>query len=1099
MRTNYSKTTYFTILCLFLFFTFTLKAQSGRVISGNVQDETGLPLIGVSIIEKGTTNGSITDVEGNYKIKLSSDKSVLRFLYLGYEPQEIAVNNMAVIPVTMTISAKALNEIVVTGYGQTVSRDKLTAAISKVSSETLDKSVRSNAATALAGAVTGVRITQITGQPGTAPSIQIRGGASLNGTGTPLYIIDGVQKDDLSDLNSNDIESIEILKDAAATALYGARANNGVVLVTSKSGKRGKAEVTLKTNIGQNFLRQTNDFLNAQDFLYWTRIGAQRSNMTQLLTNAGPFGTGNNINADGNVTSAGQYSTMYRSAITDEKWTELQSKGWQLMQDPVWDGTNPDTQYLIFKEFNVRDASLQEAWTKDYTLSVSGGNDKGKYYSSLGYYTEDGFPLESNYNRLSFNLNGEYKIRDWLTNNSFVNFSKSKINDNPITTDLNFFGRMFSAPPTLREYNNDGELIATVGNYADGNMAAQIDKFYRRDETYKTTLGTSLKIDFTKKLYLKLNAIWYITNNEQEFFNKRFLKSPGVYDETRKASVSYTRSLNQTYNAILGYKNSIGKNNINAVAGFEFIDKYKFYFAASGQDATSDDFINLQYTNAIVNVAGGETTRSMSTTHTQERIMSSFINANYDYDSRYLVSFSGRLDGYSRLVNNKFGFFPGISFGWNINREEFMSEYNDIIDNLKLRVGYGQNGNVNLLSGIYDLLGNYANPGNYKGEYGFLINKLPYPDLRWEKTTSFDIGTDFAFLDKIRGSLGVYNKLTTDLLATVSFPTSAGVGTMLTNNGSVRTRGFEGEVKYKIVETKDFTWEAGINLTYQRSKIISLPDNGNTNNRQGGQQVWNPNNTTELIWVGGYQEGQEYGAIYTYNAVQIIRDEADLEKYADYVDMFTTKPVYGPNAYANLNASQKAQAQQLAPGDVVWQDVNGDNIINSYDQVKIGNLIPRIMGGFNTTISWKNLSLYGNFDFAGGYMQFNNRLSWYLGMKQGTYNTVKEVWQTWSENNRNAQYPIYQYADQNYKQNYRESSLFYEKSDYICAREISLSYDIPSKITDKIKIQKLSFSLSGQNLFYLTTSKLYTPEYGASKEGGYPIPRTFLLGAKITF
>lgn len=305
MRTNYSKTTYFTILCLFLFFTFTLKAQNGRVISGNVQDETGLPLIGVSIIEKGTTNGSITDVEGNYRIKLSSDKSVLRFLYLGYEPQEIAVNNMAVIPVTMTISAKALNEIVVTGYGQTVSRDKLTAAISKVSSETLDKSVRSNAATALAGAVTGVRITQITGQPGTAPSIQIRGGASLNGTGTPLYIIDGVQKDDLSDLNSNDIESIEILKDAAATALYGARANNGVVLVTSKSGKRGKSEVTLKTNIGQNFLRQTNDFLNARDFLYWTRIGAQRSNMTQLLTNAGPFGTGNNINADGNVTSAG--------------------------------------------------------------------------------------------------------------------------------------------------------------------------------------------------------------------------------------------------------------------------------------------------------------------------------------------------------------------------------------------------------------------------------------------------------------------------------------------------------------------------------------------------------------------------------------------------------------------------------------------------------------------------------------------------------------------------------------------------------------------------------------------------------------------------
>ena len=1095
------KTHYFKKILCFISLSFIITsamAQTGRVITGNVHDETGMPLIGVSIVERNTSNGSITDIDGNYKIKLNSEKSVLKFSYLGYESQEVEVKNMAVIPVIMNTSTKILNEIVVTGYGQTVSRDKLTAAISKVSSETIERGVRSNPATALAGSVSGVRVTQTTGQPGTSPSIQVRGGASLNGSGSPLYIIDGIQKDDLSDINSNDIESIEILKDAAATALYGARANNGVVLVTSKSGKRGKSEIILKTNIGRNYLRATNDFLNAHDFLYWTRIGAKRSNMNQLLTNAGPFGTGNNLNADGNITTAGQYSTMYRSSVTDEKWNELQAQGWQTMQDPVWDGNDPNTQYLIFNEFNVRDASMQEAWTKDLTLSVSGGNDKGKYYSSLGYYTEDGFPLGSYYDRISFNLNGEYKIRDWLTNSSFLNFSKSAVNENPITTDANFFGRMFSAPPTLREYNNNGELIATVGNFADGNMAAQIDNFYRRNETYKSTFGTSLKVDFSKHLYLKLNATWYLTNNEQEFFNKRYLKSPGVYDETRKASVSYIRSLNQTYNAILGYKNSFRKNNINAVAGIEYIDKYRFYFAASGQDATSDDFINLQYTNAIVNIAGGETTRSMSTTHTQERILSSFINANYDYDSRYLVSFSGRLDGYSRLVNNKFGFFPGVSFGWNINREDFMSEYNEWIDNLKLRVGYGQNGNVNLVTGIYDLLGNYANPGNYKGEYGFLINKLPYSDLRWEKTTSLDVGVDFAFLNKIRGSVGIYNKLTTDLLATVSFPTSAGVGSMLTNNGSVRTGGFEGEFKYNIIKNKNFTWETGINITYQRSKIISLPDNGNINNRQGGQQIWNPANPTELIWVGGYQQGQEYGAIYSYKAMQIIGNETDLEKYADYIDMIPAKPVYGSAAYSKLTAAEKSQAQQLTPGDVVWKDVNGDNIINTYDQVEIGNLIPRFMGGFNTTVSWKNFSLYGNFDFAGGYMQYNNRLSWYLGMKQGTYNTVNEVWQTWSESNINAKYPIYQYADQNYKQNYRESSLFYEKSDYICARELSITYDLPSKLTEKLKIQKFSLTLSGQNLFYLTSSKLYTPEYGANKEGGYPIPRTYLVGAKVT-
>lgn len=252
-------------------------AQVEQTVSGVVKDVAGEPLIGVSVLEVGTSNGAITDLDGKYTLTLTKSKSVLAFSYIGYVQQNIHVDGRKNITVVMKDDAIGLQEVIVTGYGKTVTKDKLTAAISKVSSEVLEKGVRSNPLTALAGTVTGVRVTQTSGQPGAGPSIQVRAGASLNGSGSPLYIIDGVQKDDMNDINSNDIESIEVLKDAAATALYGARANNGVVLVTTKSGHVGKTTVTLNVNIGKGFARDNYDFMNARDYLYWERMAAKRS------------------------------------------------------------------------------------------------------------------------------------------------------------------------------------------------------------------------------------------------------------------------------------------------------------------------------------------------------------------------------------------------------------------------------------------------------------------------------------------------------------------------------------------------------------------------------------------------------------------------------------------------------------------------------------------------------------------------------------------------------------------------------------------------------------------------------------------------------
>lgn len=376
-----------------------LYAQIGQTVSGIVKDNTGEPLIGVSVLEVGTSNGIITDLNGKYTLTLKKNKSTLSFSYMGYTQQNISVSGRKIISVIMKEDAIGLQEVIVTGYGKTVTKDKLTAAISKVDSEILERGVRANPLTALAGTVTGVRVTQTSGQPGAGPSIQIRAGASLDGSGKPLYVIDGVQKDDMNDINSNDIESIEILKDAAATALYGARANNGVVLVTTKSGHVGKTTVTLNINIGKGFARDNYNFLNARDYLYWERMAAHRSGDDMGLVNG--WGTGNDFTADGNKSSNGIFST---SILTDEN-KYLLDYGWQSMKDPVSDN------YLLFKETDLQELNMQDAWTQDYNIAVSGGNDKGKYYSSIGYYDESGFPLESGYKRLSFNLNGEYKIK----------------------------------------------------------------------------------------------------------------------------------------------------------------------------------------------------------------------------------------------------------------------------------------------------------------------------------------------------------------------------------------------------------------------------------------------------------------------------------------------------------------------------------------------------------------------------------------------------------------------------------------------------------------------------------------------------------------
>ena len=737
-------------------------AQGRFTVTGKVSDASGKPMVGVTIIEQGTTNGTTTGLDGTYSLVVKDDRSVLQFSSLGYTSQSVTVGSKNEIDVSLSEDAINMSEVVVTGYGRTVTKDKLTAAISKVSSDVLEKGVRSNALTALAGTVTGVRIASTTGQPGAAPSIIIRGGAALDGTGSPLYVIDGVQREDMNDINANDIESIEILKDAAATALYGARANAGVVLVTTKRGRVGRAEISFKANVGLNYLRKTNEFLEADDYLYYLRLASYRSGNIAALSAAGPFGTGNVLSADGNKSAEGVYSPMF---LSDEN-AYLLKQGYKSMIDPITGKT------IIYSEFTASDASVRDlALTQDYNISASGGNDRGRYYASLGYYDESGFPVISYYKRLSFVTNGSYKITPWLESTSSLNFSRSdsrQVSDYIGGGEANFFGIMFSAPPTMRHYNPDGEEIIPTTNWENGNWDAAKSSFYRRNTNYRFTMNQGLNFRLTDHITLKLNGMWYFNMYEKEKFNGTYLVNPGTSNSDHAASASYSRMLSQTYNAIAGYENSWNDHNLSVIVGYEFYDKYNFGLSAGGQGSDFDDLPSLGYIDKTEDKNISKI--SMNSTHTRERSMSFFGNASYDWKGKYLFSFSARYDGYSKLVNNKWGFFPGVSAAWNIHKEKFMEGTSRWLSSLKLRAGYGQNGNVNILAGAYDLQGNYGKTGNYEDEYGILINKLPYPDLRWEKTTSVDVAVEASFWNRLRVSVGAYNKLTSDLLAEVPFP-----------------------------------------------------------------------------------------------------------------------------------------------------------------------------------------------------------------------------------------------------------------------------------------------------------------------------------------
>ena len=1084
--------------------------QQSETCTGVVKDALGETVIGASVVVKGTTNGTITDFDGNFTLTNVKKGDVIQISFVGYATQEIVWDGK-VMNIVLKEDTEVLDEVVVTAYGGKTLRSKMTNSIAKVDNQVLESGLHSNPAQALSGAVAGLQVRQTSGDPGATPTLILRGGTSLDGSGSPLVIVDGAQRS-LSDINPADIESMEVMKDAGATAIYGARAANGVILVTTKRGKEGHSAINVRAKFGLNYFNNNYNFLGAEDYLYWMRMSYK--NAAQLyqdskgelkgytnlssLTGVQPYGTGNiyfnsdGTPADGNKVGAANWSTMKYS----DDLAFLLNQGWKTMIDPVYGDK------LIFKEFMMEDVNINNpAFSQDYTVDFQGGNEKGSYYSSIGYNDSEGNATNNWYKRFTFTFNGDYKIKPWLTSNSSFNFSHNTWYGLVGNTAVqHYFSRVFTVPPTFRGTNPDGEWLIGNRGTGDANVLAYMDAQHRDNNTDKFTMTQAFTIHILKNLDLKFSGSWYYQDTKYEYFNEDYMTGVNGWNRDRYTYDSYERNLNQTYNIVGTYNTTIKKHGINAMAGFEYYISQTKGFDAEGYGAPSSGFQDLSYTDPE--------RRYIDSWHGENRIMSFFGKVDYDFDGKYLLSAVLRRDGYSRLhEDNRWGFFPGVSAGWILSKEDWFEKYSNVVSFAKLRASYGANGNVDTnYIGNYTVQGSYGTTTNYNGGGANLMTGLPNPGLTWEKSYTFEVGADVSFLNnKYNMNITYYNRHTKDKLAYIPLASHSGISQFLTNNGEIQNQGVEMEINARLINTEDFKWNLGFNLSYNKNKVISLPNNGLIRNMQNAFEVYTGNGN-EKMWVGGYQEGQEPGAIYGFKAEGIYKsyDEipGNLKDISSGNNGSNNKTLYGPDAWAALTDAQKANALPIQPGDVKWKDVNGDGVIDNFDKVKLGSRVPNWTGGFNTTLSWKGLTLNARFDYALGHKIWDSKTPWIIGNMQGTYNTCDLVFDSWTEDNPNAKYPKYYWADQLGKRNVARdnSSMFVDNASYLAIREISLAYSLPQNWVKKMKMEKLDLNITAQNLGYITGAKyVASPEYGSDGWGGYPLPTNLVFGINVTF
>ena len=1030
-----------------------LWAQEGDiVVRGIVMDSRNEALLGVTVIEKGTSNGTITDIDGSYTLK-AKPNSTLIFSFVGMETTEVDINGRVDINVHIDASAIGLDEVVAVGYG-TMSKRTLTSAVTKVSGDVLKDIPITTVGDGLKGRISGARVYANDNSPGSDPIIRIRGGSSINKSNNPLILVDGVERS-FSGINPNDVESIEILKDAASTAIYGSRASNGVVLISTRRGKENEApQITFTSQVAMQGTERMYDFMNARDYINTVRSEVALGPFPQYNYNSG-------FSASSGNTSSSIYTTRY---LNDG---ETVPEGYQFMPDPL-----DPTKTLIFQDNSIVDELYRDTFWQNYYLGVNGGSKNVNYNASVGYVNDDGVALATGFKRFNALVNLDVKISDNIKFSSGVDFSQSLSQD--YASQFITIARGLATAPTKRLLWDDG-TPAPGYNYTSPDPIWYDYYNNREKKTNRLSINGALEIGLGKGLTLNGTASMYDDNYSFNSFEKS-----NEFNKSRTATTAYANTQRNKLETYLSYKNVMNdSHSVSAMVGYSYQNEVYENINASADGASSDKVPTL---NAAPNKKTASTIKELQT------IMGGFSRLMYDYEKKYIVMATIRADGSFKFSKkNRWGVFPGMSAGWVISEESFLND-NTTISNLKLRTSYGLTGNSSI--GLYDTFGQYNVSARYEGDAGFLPQTMPNENLKWESTKQLDLGIDFGlFNNRIYFSGDYFSKNTEDLLFSKTLPNTTGFSSVQSNTGTVKFSGFDINIETHNITNENFSWVSNFTWSFVENKVTELPDNGRDKNRIGGITL------DDGTSYGGIAEGEPLYRFYGYMVDGILETE-EAANNARFDEL--------SSGYVRSDMQRIKGRKDV--GDYEWKDRDGNNIINSKDQFELGVTVPKNTGGFGNNFKYKDFDLNIYFDWAMGH-SINDvaYMRYFMNTFSNNYALVEDVKDTWKQPGDETVYARFAPDDSALNRNFsRSSNVFTFKGDYLCLRDVSLSYNIPVSKLDNIGLKSLSLTVSGNTLFYLTAAKGLSPEAGS---GGtysgnffnYPAIRKISFGAKLTF
>jgi TonB-linked SusC/RagA family outer membrane protein len=1023
-------------------------AMAQSKVQGKVVDATGEPVIGASVVVKGSSTGTVTDLDGNFTLNNVPGDSKLEVSYVGFRTQTLAPGSN--LNITLEEDKQLLDEVVVVGYGVQRKSD-VTGALTRVGSKELNMKPVSNAFEALQGKAAGVDITT-SERPGTVGSISIRGARSISASSAPLYVVDGVplQSGGIETLNPRDIESIDILKDASSTAIYGSRGANGVVLITTKRGQEGKTQISYSGSFTFERLIDKSPAMNASDYITWRRWAYYNSNPSKYTPGDQPT-----YEQDQSFFSGDQYAL----ANLNKGWDE---------NHQIWDGSKvTDTDWTDFVK--------RTGVTSEHNLSLRGGSKNVSGYLSFGYLNNKGTQRGQNYERFNLTASADVKGTEWFKaggslNASYGNqdygFSRRGQSSNSGPTDI------YSAAKAILRYavpyDDNGKIIPMPGGSTANTYTImnEWEKSNENRETFRILGSFYAQLDFGK-IWEPLQGFQYKLQVGPDFRYYRLgafidSSSAALGGGNNQSTREDRRDFSWTIDNMLLYNRDFGEHNF----GLTLLQTASKLNTETSNMSAKSIIPTFMWNNmGAIDINNTEKySPGFGSGLSEEALTSYMVRLNYSYKDRYLLTASGRWDGSSVLSEgNKWDFFPSMALGWRMEQEDFLKDVS-WIDQLKLRVGVGVTGNSAVAPyGTLGVISKYFMPFNGVENQEIFVtnepyytsgaNQMPNPNLKWEKTTQWNFGVDFSFLKgRIGGSIEYYTSRTNDLILDMKIPSLSGYPSMKANVGKTKNHGIEITLNTIPVMTKDFTWNSNLNFAAQKDEIVEL-SNGKEDDITNG-------------WFIGESIAVYYG--YEANGLWQESDQEEMDKFNQYLT--------GKND------------KKFTPGMVRPVDQNGDYKINDQDRVIIGNRNPRVTMGWSNTFSWKGLELTLELQGRFGY-KYNTGGQGQLGMYQ-----QQEI-SYWTPGNTGAdwQKPIYNQSGGDPYSNL----LGFKDASFIKVRNLSLGYNFSKNLLRKIGagISGAKVYIQGKNLGMLYSSV----DYMDLDTGWTYYNRGFTMGIQVDF